>query len=216
MVEATFMDRPDGSGSWSNPIGDFHEGLATVRTDDGWGYVDATGRMVIPPQFDAAGAFQGGLAPVRALGKRGYITRTGEFVLAPFPGSTVLEERARIAAEESRAPSPGSFVGVWWLESGGYLKISEGYNGQLQLAEGRVSGWRLVWNDNVGVDFVDGKLEGQFASYNFRASGGGMFQYQLTLELLPNGRLRYSISSDLGNEVRTATKVLPNSFVDHA
>ena len=73
--------------------GEFSEGLAPVSVDDKWGFIDASGRMVIQPQYDdpapdpfaefyldPAHGFHHGLAPVALNGKVGYIDRTGAFV----------------------------------------------------------------------------------------------------------------------------------------
>src|SRR5215472_13961814 len=48
-----------------------------------WGYIDQTGRIVIPPQFDGADPFSEGLAQVWIGGKVGYIDTTGQIVIAP-------------------------------------------------------------------------------------------------------------------------------------
>jgi hypothetical protein len=84
--------------------GDFSEGLAPVsknarvpfRDDsdpmefsfpsdevDSWGYIDVTGKVVIPFGFERAGIFSGGLARVRKDGKWGYIDKTGKYVIRP-------------------------------------------------------------------------------------------------------------------------------------
>lgn len=45
--------------------GPFKEGLAAVRPLDGkWGYIDKSGKMVIPPRYDETWGFEGGLAAV--------------------------------------------------------------------------------------------------------------------------------------------------------
>ena len=69
--------------------GGLSEGLAAVdlRTADGEsaaGYIDARGRLVIAPRFDAgkAGAFDKGVAIVREGGRCGAIDRRGKQVLA--------------------------------------------------------------------------------------------------------------------------------------
>jgi hypothetical protein len=58
----------------------FSEGLAAVKTKDGWGFIDSSAKMVIRPQFDRPGIFQGGLARVAVSGKETYITTTGSSV----------------------------------------------------------------------------------------------------------------------------------------
>ncbi|MFB6581087.1 MULTISPECIES: WG repeat-containing protein [unclassified Streptomyces] len=69
----------------------FRHGLAAARTEDGTGYIDATGRFVIRPQHAGAGPFApNGLAGVRMAdgGLCGYIDRTGRTVIEPrFDGA---------------------------------------------------------------------------------------------------------------------------------
>ena len=60
---------------------DFSEGLAAVEKSL-WGYIDKTGKAVIPLQFEKAGSFNYGLARVQANdGKWGYIDKTGQAVI---------------------------------------------------------------------------------------------------------------------------------------
>ena len=84
-------------------VGNFSDGLAPTQTEDGWGFIDKTCKLVVSPQFDGAESFQNGLAHVTALGKEGYVTTAGSFVVNPFPGTTVLAEKARRAAEAADA-----------------------------------------------------------------------------------------------------------------
>src|ERR1700722_5416501 len=63
------------------PFANFREGLCAVRVDDHWGYIDKTGRLVIPAQYDEAGAFSEGLAFVRKSRQCGYVDRTGKLVI---------------------------------------------------------------------------------------------------------------------------------------
>jgi hypothetical protein len=75
--------------SWA---GEFSEGLAAVEqlVGDVWlfGYIDKTGKMVIPPQFGLARDFSEGLASVSESegsggAGYGYIDKTGAWVVAP-------------------------------------------------------------------------------------------------------------------------------------
>jgi len=65
----------------------FSEGLAAVNTGDfkspRYGYIDETGRWVIPATFQFADSFEGGLALVKHGDKFGYINRKGEWVIEP-------------------------------------------------------------------------------------------------------------------------------------
>src|SRR5947209_7808673 len=48
-----------------------------------WGYIDASGQLVIQPRFEGASYFSEGLAAVKVHGKYGYINRAGKFIIAP-------------------------------------------------------------------------------------------------------------------------------------
>lgn len=64
--------------------GDFHDGLAWVRTRGGrYGYVNKKGELVIDTACTAATDFQGGVAAVARDGKCGLIDQVGRWVLQP-------------------------------------------------------------------------------------------------------------------------------------
>jgi hypothetical protein len=48
-----------------------------------YGFIDNTGKMVIPPQYSGAEPFFEGLAAVTVARKRGYIDETGQMVIPP-------------------------------------------------------------------------------------------------------------------------------------
>ena len=81
-VDDRDQDNPDFA--WNcYYVGNFSEGLAAVTLGEKWGYIDATGKMVITPQFDDARDFYGGLAAVEIGKKWGFINKTGQMVIAP-------------------------------------------------------------------------------------------------------------------------------------
>jgi hypothetical protein len=55
--------------------------LRPERIGGKYGYVDASGNLVIPPLFDAADAFSEGLAVVLCAGRFGYIDARGAFAI---------------------------------------------------------------------------------------------------------------------------------------
>jgi hypothetical protein len=64
-------------------IKDFSEGLAPVKTEEGWGYIDANGNLVIAPGFEEAHPFSEGLALVKVNKLYGYINAGGAFAIEP-------------------------------------------------------------------------------------------------------------------------------------
>jgi hypothetical protein len=61
--------------------------LFPILKDGKWGYINRDGKVVIPPQFDAANDFSEGLAMIRIgspeTGKRGWIDETGRIIIPP-------------------------------------------------------------------------------------------------------------------------------------
>ena len=72
-------------GPFHAGAGPFSDGLASVVVHGTGqaGYIDRSGRFVIPPHFNSAKAFSEGLAAVNVGGAWGYINRSGRFVIGP-------------------------------------------------------------------------------------------------------------------------------------
>jgi hypothetical protein len=69
-----------------------HAGLAPVMKDGVWGFLDRSGRVVIPFAFEDALAqhFLSGLAAVKVRSKWGFIYRFGDFVVKPYFDQVLL------------------------------------------------------------------------------------------------------------------------------
>ena len=61
--------------------GDFSEGLAYVKINDKYGFIDKTGAVVIPAKYDDAGYFNEGRAKVQINDKWDYINKKGVLVI---------------------------------------------------------------------------------------------------------------------------------------
>ena len=61
----------------------FINGLARVKLNDKWGYVDNEGNEVVPLMYDFAGFFYEGLARVELKRKCGFVDKTGKEVIPP-------------------------------------------------------------------------------------------------------------------------------------
>jgi len=64
-------------------VGDFSEGLAEVRRESRYGFVDKTGKEVVKPKYDYAGDFHNGFADVRLGRKWGFVDKQGKEVVKP-------------------------------------------------------------------------------------------------------------------------------------
>lgn len=139
----------------------FSDGLAAVRIDGRYGYIDPTGKVVIAPQFEAAGPFTGDYAEVRIDGRSGAIDRTGRIVvpaqfdrLVPFTGGAFIARPLRPGAQRS-SENP-RLDGEIWLEglrdaliglSGGIYHIEKGWltPGDLQFSYFDDPDRGLIW-----------------------------------------------------------------------
>lgn len=65
-------------------VGTLSEGLAPVETEQGWGFVDSRGRIVIEARFMWVGGFREGRAEVQTLTGMGLIDKSGRYVIEPL------------------------------------------------------------------------------------------------------------------------------------
>ena len=88
--------------------GNFSDGLAPVKVlQQGWGFIDKTGALVIPPQFESTLGFKEGLAPVVVDDKWGFIDRNGTFVIEnQFDWVTEFSEGTAIVERSSKPKRP--------------------------------------------------------------------------------------------------------------
>ena len=69
---------PDALGGWK-----FSEGLARVRVNGSYGFINEKGELVIAPRYVDAGDFSGGLARVKQGEKYGFINPRGDLIIRP-------------------------------------------------------------------------------------------------------------------------------------
>ena len=66
-----------------NALHNFSEGVAAVKRNNKYGFINKHGEFVIAPQFDDAEDFSDGLALVKIGGRYGFIDKQGRMVLVP-------------------------------------------------------------------------------------------------------------------------------------
>jgi hypothetical protein len=91
--------------------------LFPVEKDSQWGFIDRTGKIVIPLQFDSANDFHEGLALVTVKGRSLFIDDTGRVVISPQFDIVheFSEGMAAVNIGETRIPNLGliSKPGKW-------------------------------------------------------------------------------------------------------
>lgn len=84
LMGSLMVGRAEAFTAHSGQSGEPQSGQLMPALQEGrFGYVDAGGRFVIPPRFNAARNFFEGLAAVEQDGKWGYIDPRGAFVIEP-------------------------------------------------------------------------------------------------------------------------------------
>ena len=128
----------------------FSEGLAPVRTSDGWGYINENGKLVLRTTVDSAGSFSEGLAPAcvaktradkrKGVLKCGFIDRTGKIVIEPqFDKVDVFRNGlARVWAYDDASDS-GERVG--FIDREGRIVIEPVFNDAYWFSEGLAKFW---------------------------------------------------------------------------
>ncbi len=83
----------------------FSDGLAAVchKKTEKWGYMDPTGKIVIPPQFDRAFEFHEGVAVIEDDGKYGYVDKAGRIVMQPqFDWAESMQEGLAVIKKDGK------------------------------------------------------------------------------------------------------------------
>ena len=127
-------------------IGHFSEGLADIRIDGLWGFIDYDGNMIIEPQFEGTSMFRNGFARFHIFNENtveamGLIDRYGNIVVPPIYGSI------RNFSEGLAAVRVGTWeTGLYgFIDREGNLVIEPQFDsldyyfsGQSEFSEGRV------------------------------------------------------------------------------
>jgi len=128
------------AGERFGPSGDFSEGLARIYSEEGqpafpnnlpYGYIDQTGRVVIPRKFGYADEFHEGLALVAKDFLRtgwGYINRQGEYAIEP---------KFADAGSFSEGLAPVKVLGRWgYIDRTGRVIVEAKFDNVWPFSEG--------------------------------------------------------------------------------
>ena len=113
---------------------DFSEGLAAFQHADGkWGYIDKTGRVVIPPTYEVAEEFHNGLAFVSS--KKGYFE--GLFINSKGEILNSIKAIFPFHFSDGLAPVKNEKTGKWgYVDTKGNIVIKEKFDEASLFSEG--------------------------------------------------------------------------------
>lgn len=189
-------------------VWDFSEGLAAAQEtpDSKWGFVDHSGRFVIPPQFPSypqglVSSFSDGLAAIEVSGKLGYIDRVGRFAIAPqFVAGTAFENGiARVVAD-----GPCTYLQYEHFDPCARLYAHSVPRTGLSERGGRTVGssckWRFI--DRTGKPIIATEFEGALGFHEGLAAVKvgelwGFINLQGTFVIPPSFREVHSFSDGL-------------------
>jgi hypothetical protein len=95
---------------------EFTEGLAIVKQNNLYGFIDTTGKLVIKFQFENCNSFREGLASFQKGKKWGFIDKTGKVIIEPqfdqasFFENGITEIRKYTGTETSDYPSLKGYI----------------------------------------------------------------------------------------------------------
>ncbi len=146
--------------------------LFPVQLEDRWGYVNASGRMVIEPKWSQTYEFSEGLAGVRVSNwSRGYIDASGEFAIEPR-----FSETKRF----SEGLAPVKFDGRWgYIDKSGSFVLNPQYTSASPFSNGRA--W--IRTSDFEWEYIDknGTVVRTEETPRFEENDESMFQDGLAL-----------------------------------
>ena len=131
-----WADPVNGAREDKGPTQEDGTGLFVMREKDSYGYIDRSGRIVIPPRYAWAEVFSEGLAGVRVReegiptgrGKAGYINTKGEWAIRPkFHGAQPFSNGLAVV---------GMDKGCGFIDHSGEVLIGGKFAGVADFSEG--------------------------------------------------------------------------------
>ena len=156
----------------------FSDGLAAVRIEGKYGYINSSNELIITPQFDRAGEFDQGFAVSGTNNALGIIDQSGNYVVDPiFSHAKVFSDEIILGISTENAEQGYSSHGKYNIFGAGLYNISDGWlteqkynferfgdpNKGLIWAQDQ-TGETGTWDDEYGLMQIDGSwlIEPQF------------------------------------------------------
>jgi hypothetical protein len=147
--------------------------LFPIAKDGKHGYIDASGRIAIHPQFDDAWGFSEGLAPILVGDKWGFIDETGTIVIAPqfFEVMPFKEGVALVGAFFKSGPVNDRIGNYGYIDKTGRFVITPQFGVAFDFSNGLAriqteaykdgyidkSGTVVFWDKRLTEDFFDNR-----------------------------------------------------------
>ncbi len=146
------------SKTWEE-IGIFSDGLALVKDNSKWGYVDALGNKVIDTKFDLASGFTKGAAVVKLNGKFFLINKKGEPINSNKYDAAGTPDNGTFPVQKD------SMTGLIDSKGNTIIDFNQSYTGLLYMSEDRVwatkdGKWGLL--DNTGKALTEFIYDGAY------------------------------------------------------
>jgi len=91
-------------------------GFIPYRRDSLWGFADASGKLVVQPQYQMAGYFTGGLAKVKTAKGYQLMDAKGKLLPGVFGEIGGFSEGYRVASNESKQCGYVDASGKWIIQ----------------------------------------------------------------------------------------------------
>ncbi|HYC84611.1 MAG TPA: WG repeat-containing protein, partial [Chryseosolibacter sp.] len=173
----------------------FSEGLAAVRLNGKWGFVDKTGKLVIPLRYDFVGNFSEGLATVTVNDKRGFIDKNGDLVIP--------------LNYEFADSFNGGYASVTVLVNQTRKRTFIDKNGNPILEPGDYTIFNGRWKP--GVVLLKNKVDGKFYFYNVRTKRFKPSRYEY-IEDLSDGLRLVKVNGKYGYVDESERFVVPPKY----
>ena len=157
----------------------FSDGLAAVRIDGTYGYIDASDNIVITPQFERVSLFDQGLAVAGKNGAKGIIDKRGKYVVDPiFSDALVFSDEIILGVSIENAAQGNIGFGEYGIDGAGLYSLADGWITDQTYNFSRFSdpedgliwaqvpmGKRGTWDDEYGLMRMDGSwlIEPQYS-----------------------------------------------------
>ena len=195
----------------------FTDGLAKVKLNGKYGFIDKTGKEVVPPIYDEIGFFLDDLAKVKLNGKMGFVDQTGKEVVPP-----IYEETGYFLEGLEKVASNGKYG---FIDKKGHVIIPISYdyignfkNGLATVKLNEKYGFINTEGETVvpakydeADDFVNGFANVRLAESMGRVDTSGLFTVQsMKISLLEAVKKKYVRFSAHGSSISSSYMNIKN------